>query len=190
MLASGVRRSCDSELRSEVRSCSASYFEVDDPLLLGERRALEGDRGLAEQRLQELSLRRVAETVHRLGAEPHDAEHPLRRRQGQVHRIRRRQGLRAEACGFAVLEDPLRHAEVAPGALPRGHLRHQVEPPVHVGQDEHHRPAEQVVQVAERHAAEFGTGARRREVATHGVEGGAPVARAAAPRWPARAPGS
>ena len=119
MLPSGVRRSCDRELRRLVRRRSASTSMLTGLVALGERGALQRHRRLADEGLELLALLGIGDVARIPRLDSHHAEDPLRGLQGKVERRRGRERARAEAGHLAVVEGPARDAVVARQAAAR-----------------------------------------------------------------------
>ena len=138
-------------------------------------RAVQRHGCLAEQRFEQLPLRRIGQPIRRLGPDPHHAEHVIRRGKRHVHGFGRRQCLGPPAGRFAVFEHPLRDAKVSSSPRLRWNLCHHIELPVAIRQHEHDRAAEEVVEVAQRDSAQFRAGSRGSQVSAYGVQGRRPA---------------
>ena len=151
MTASGVRRSCDTELSSALRMRSVSLCDRARSACFGERRPLERQRGVVRERLQQRGTNRArAGAGCRSGASaitPSSRLEPLER---QVQTAAARQRRRAEARRLAGVERPLRHAALAlAGPEQRRVARGDRQLPRRIGQ-QHHGPAlEHVLEMPE-----------------------------------------
>ena len=135
MRPSGVRRSCESELSSAVRSRSASTSTARPAAPLGQRDALAARAAACAARAS--SSRRCAGIAELVPARRADAEHADRR--GRTRRAARRARAPPAACSvpeagrLAVVEGPLRDAAL-PSSIGTPARSPGCDPPVGVGQ--------------------------------------------------------
>ena len=110
--ASGVRRSCDTALSSELRSRSVSDPHLRLLGLLGEDRPLDGERGLAGEGLQQLALLGRRQAPRRIRRPDRRARPRCRASATQRQVERRAPGSVAvpRPGQLTVLEHPLGHA--------------------------------------------------------------------------------
>ena len=139
-----------------------------------EQRAVEGDRDLAHERLEQPLLLRRVEGARLGGTHPHDADDPARGGERLESHLRAGEVVGAGAGGGAVLERPLRDRMVARVHVERRQLaRALLEPPGRIGKEDHDPTAEDLEQVTQSRLQEGRNIGRGRELAGQREQRGA-----------------